>query len=176
MKRMGGWKKMWDGIWHGLSHNGRKELLSLLLQEYMEEAKISAQFQRHALRMQYPQFREQLRRIAAEEQQHAEWLKQRIHFLGGSVPGVSFAIEEGCNSWDHLRLDFEEERLCIGCLESDILKAESSDPETARGLRRILEDENRHLDAILDMMMRSDPQAVGTAPGYGAAHHNPQKH
>lgn len=33
MKRWSDWKQMWNGIWHGLSHNGRKELLSLLLQE-----------------------------------------------------------------------------------------------------------------------------------------------
>jgi rubrerythrin len=40
--------------------------------------------------------------------------------------------------------------------------AQDADPEIAEGLRRIHEDERRHREEILDMLMRTDPQAFST--------------
>jgi bacterioferritin (cytochrome b1) len=160
MSRWNTLKKALRGLVKGWTLDGRKELMAWLLQEYVEEEKASAQFERHAKRMQYPQFRERLLQIAQDERKHAEWLKQRIRFFGGAVPRISFSLKEGWNSWEHLRLDLDEERHCIGDMEDHLVRVERVDPETARGLRRILEEEKKHRDLILDMLMRSDPQAV----------------
>ena len=151
--------KTWSRLLQSLPHNGRKELLALLCQEYIEERKNSIQFQRHAERMHYPQFREELLRIAEEEQKHARWLEARIIALGGEVPPVSFTPEQGWNSWEHLRLDLNEERRCIWDLEEHLVIVERVDPETAKVLRQILEEEKNHREVIIDMLMRSDPQA-----------------
>jgi hypothetical protein len=59
-----------------------------------------------------------------------------------------------------LRLDLSEERRCIWGIEETLVKIDPVDPETADGQRHILDQEKEHRDAILDMLIRSDPQAV----------------
>jgi bacterioferritin (cytochrome b1) len=141
-------------------HDGRQKLLHILYREYVEEMEGMLQFQRHAERMHYPQFREKLLRIAKEEQKHAQWLAGRIIALGGHVPYISFTPEEGLNSWGRLRLDLDEEKRCISDLTERMAIVERLDPETAKVLRHILEEEKNHRETIIDMLMRSDPQAM----------------
>jgi bacterioferritin (cytochrome b1) len=143
-----------------LAPNGRQELLALLADEYLEEAKSSLQLRGHAERMRYPHFRERLSHIADDEERHAAWLGERIASLGGSLPRLSFASREGGNSWENLRLDLDEEKHCIWNLEERLMKIDRLNPEIASGLRQILEDEIRHRDEITDMLVRSDPQAA----------------
>ncbi|MBI4522239.1 MAG: ferritin-like domain-containing protein [Deltaproteobacteria bacterium] len=152
-------KRRGSRLLQSLPHDRRKELLSLLCREYIEETKTSMQYRRHAQRMRYPQFRERLLRIAEEEQKHAQWLEKRVTALGGEVPRISFAPEDGWNSWEQLRLDLDEEKRCIWDLEDQLIILDQIDPETAKLLRRILEEEINHRETITDMLIRSDPQA-----------------
>ncbi len=57
MLRWSAVKRIWNSLLQSLPHNGLKELLALLCQEYVEETRHSIQFQRHAERMDYPEFR-----------------------------------------------------------------------------------------------------------------------
>lgn len=153
-------KKIWNWLLRSLPHDGRKKLLGLLCQEYVEETRHSIQFHAHAGQMHYPQFRKKLLQIAEEEREHARWLESRIIGLGGKIPGVSFTPEQGLNSWEHLCLDLDEEKSCISDLSERLATSKEIDPETAKVLRRILDEEKSHREAIRDMLMRSDPQAV----------------
>lgn len=137
----------------------RRRLLEILCREYVEETESMLQYQHHAERMHYRQFRERLLRIAEEEKKHAQWLEGRIVSLGGEVPHISFTPDERQNSWECLRVDLEAERRCRADLIERLLSVARIDPEIAEGLRRIREEEERHHEEIMDMLMRSDPQA-----------------
>jgi rubrerythrin len=154
-----GWRQFFDA----LRSDERQRLVEFLREEYVDEAKDVAQFEEHARRMIYPHFRERLLRIAEEEKTHVEWLREKIRALGGEVPEVPVAAKRGHNAWENLLLDIEEEkRDRIEVLDRLYTLAQDADPEIAEGLRRIHEDERRHREEILDMLMRTDPQAFST--------------
>ena len=150
---------MWNRLLRLLAPDRRQEVLALLCREYVEKSKDAIQFRRHAERMRYRQFREKLLRIAEEEEKQAQLLEERITALGGEVPRVSFTPEQRWNSWEELRLDLEDERRGLQDLEDWLAIVEQIDGQTADVLRRIFEDERKHREAIMDMLMRSDPQA-----------------
>ncbi len=153
-------KQFCDRLLQFLPHNRGNKLLAMLCQEYAEESHHSVQFKAHAERMHYPQFREALLRISQAEQKHAEWLEEEIIRLGGEVPLISAIPEWGVNSWEQLRLDLEAESRCVSDLTEQLATSKEIDPEIAKGLHRLLDEEKIHREAIRDMLMRSDPQAV----------------
>jgi rubrerythrin len=156
-----GWRRFLDA----LRTDERRRLLEWLRDEYVDEAKDVAQFQEHARRMIYPQFRERLLRIVEEEKAHVRWLHEKIVALGGDVPETTVPVKKGGNPWENLLMDIEEEtRDGMEALERLCRLADRTDPEIAAGLRRIQEDEKRHREEILDMLMRSDPQAFSAIP------------
>lgn len=135
------------------------KLVEILRHEYVEEMESVLRLEWHAERMRYPQFCRRLFAIAKEEQRHAEWLAGKITALGGRIPQVSFAPEEGLNSWECLGRDLEAEKRCSADLTEELALGKNIDPETAGTLRRILDDEKNHRKEIAGMLMRSDPQA-----------------
>jgi rubrerythrin len=153
----------WQRFFEALRSDERQRLVEFLREEYVDEAKDVAQFEEHARRMIYPHFRERLLRIAEEEKAHVDWLREKILALGGEVPEVPPAVQKGRNAWENLLMDIEEEkRDGIEALERLYTEAQDADPEIAEGLRRIHEEEKRHREEILDLLMRTDPQAFST--------------
>ena len=110
--------------------------------------------------MQYPQFREKLLSIAAEEAKHMEWIAEKIRTFGGKLPEVPEVAPEEKNSWQYLMADMEAERLCAAELEEEIQEIQPELPAVAEMLERIHEDGKRHRKEIREMLMRSDPQAL----------------
>lgn len=156
----------WQRFLDALRPDQRQRLLEILRDEYLDEAKDVVQFEVHARRMTYPHFRERLLRIAEEEKAHVTWLKEQILALGGEVPETTFTVKTGKNSWECLLMDVEEEkRDCTAMLEHLYTVAEHADPKIAEGLRRIREDEKRHREEILDLLLKSDPYAVPRPEG-----------
>ncbi len=70
----------------GISPNGYNEISEILSSRYLAEMQHVQCYTEHAERMQYPQFREKLLRIAAHEARHAEWLAEKITLFGGEIP------------------------------------------------------------------------------------------
>ncbi len=155
----------WQHFLASLHPDDRQKLVEMLREEYVEEAQDVEQFTKHAQRMYYPQFRERLLRIAAEEQAHVQWLRDKIVALGGEIPQIFFTPKMGKNSWECLLMDVEEEKRCCGELLQRIHIAEHADPEIAEGLRRMREEEKRHREEIMDMLMKSDAYALPPAQG-----------
>jgi rubrerythrin len=155
--------KGWQQFLESLHPDHRTKLVEMLRDEYVDEAQDVAQFTRHAQRMYYPQFRDRLLRIADEEQAHVQWLRDQMLALGGQVPQIAFTPKMGKNSWECLLMDVEEEKRCCSELLARMHMAEHADPEIAEGLRHIREEEKRHREEILDMLMKSDPYAVPPA-------------
>jgi rubrerythrin len=60
----------------------REALLNLLRHRYVRERQHAMRYRQHAERMSYPQFRDVLLSIAAEEELHAQWVGAKIVDLG----------------------------------------------------------------------------------------------
>ena len=90
----------WRRFLEALQPDDRRQLLEVLREEYLEETQDATQFTQHAQRMYYPQFRERLLRIAAEEQAHVQWLREKILALDGEIPQLTFTPKAGKNSWE----------------------------------------------------------------------------
>ena len=138
----------------------QEQMLALLQQEYIEESRDVLRLSRHAERMYYPQFRERLLRIAAEEQTHVDWLRQQLLARWEEVPSVTHMPPVGKNSWECLKMDVEGERHCCDHLLRVIRLAERLDTKLAEGLQRMRHEERRHHEELLDMMMKSQPDAT----------------
>jgi rubrerythrin len=132
-------KEGWRHFFNALHPDHHQKLLEMLRDAYLEEAQDVAQFTQDAERMYYPQFRERLLRIAAEEQAHVTWLRDKLRALGGKLPAVSSPPKGAKNAWQALLMDLEEEKRSYADLLEAMLTAEQDNPEIAEGLRRIRE-------------------------------------
>lgn len=155
-----GWRQFFDA----LQPDQHQLLLDLLREVYREEAQDVMQFAQHVERMHYPQFRERLRRIAAQEQAHLTWLRDKLLALGGDIPDVSLTSKGSRNAWEALLRDLEQEKRSYVELLEAMHLAEEVDPELAEGLRRIREEEQQHREAILEMLEKSDPYTLPQGP------------
>ena len=156
------WAEWWRR-WLDPAGKRCRTVLNILRYRYADEMQHAACLRQHAEKMRYPQFREALRRIAADESKHADWIAKKIEALGGMLPAVTEVRSEQKNSWQYLLEDLEEERRCSADLEDDMLAIRSDYPDVDELLGRIDEEEGKHRDEIREMLMRSDPQA--SCPG-----------
>lgn len=160
------YEKSWSDWWRqflGVSAGGYDHVIKILCARYVEEMQHVQRYTEHAEHMQYPQFRDKLLRIAADEARHAEWLAEKITLFGGRIPNVPKQPPTTKNSWQYLLGDLEEERHCSDDLIEQMQTVRNELPEIAAMLERIYEDSERHRSEIRDMLMRSDPQSVWPA-------------
>src|SRR5919198_1738400 len=150
----------WKHFFEALHPDHHQQLLEMLRDAYLEEAQDVTQFTQHAERMHYPQFRARLLRIAAEEQAHVTWLRDKLLALGGEIPTVSVTPKGAKNVWEALLMDLEEEKRSYADLLEAMHIAEQADPEIAEGLRRIREEEQQHREELLDMVVKSAPYSL----------------
>jgi rubrerythrin len=153
----------WRRRWFGSATAGYYAAVGILRSRYADEKQHAARFVQHAHKMQYPQFRDALLRIAADESKHADWIAEKLNELGESLPATETISAVQKNSWRYLLDDLEEERRCAADLETDILSIESDYPDVAELLRQIDQEERQHRGEIREMLMRSDPQALWPA-------------
>ena len=159
-------EKTWRDWWRkflGVSPNGYHEVIKILSSRYVEGMQHVERYTEHAEHMQYPQFREKLLRIAADEARHAEWLAEKITMFGGSIPKVPKEQTTTKNSWQYLLADLEDERQNSAELIEQMQSLRDELPEVAAMLERIYEDSQRHRSEIRDMLVRSDPQSIWPA-------------
>jgi rubrerythrin len=156
------YEKSWSDWWRqflGLSPNGYRQILKILQDRYVDEMHHVQRYAQHAGKMQYPQFRERLMAIAADEARHAEWLAEKIRLLGGKLPSVVESQAAEGNSWQYLLADVEEVKHCSEALIEQMQSVRDEMPEVAAMLERIYEDGEKHRAEIRNMLMRSDPQS-----------------
>jgi rubrerythrin len=134
-----------------------KQVLEGLCEQYCSETHDAVQFAAHARRMYYPQFRERLLRLAAEEWAHVYWLRDQILALGGDVPKPTVNLNIGQNSWECLLLDLEQEKRSCAELMTRAQTAVHVNPEIASGLLRMRAEEQRHHEEVREMWMKSEP-------------------
>ena len=107
---------------------------------------------------------------AAEEQEHADWLAERIKQLGGK-PEMNPAIltgrahseyKEGSSLADMIREDLVAERIAIETYREIIHFFGDKDPTSRTLLERILAKEEEHADDMADLLFAVDPASIKT--------------
>ena len=160
------YEKSWTDWWRkflGVSPNGYRDVIKILSSRYVEEMQHVQRYTAHAEQMQYPQFREKLLRIAADEARHAEWLAEKITLFGAPIPNVPKEPATTKNSWQYLLADLEEEKQSSDDLIEQMQSLRNEMPDIAAMLERMYEDSERHRSEIRDMLARSDPQSIWPA-------------
>jgi hypothetical protein len=99
--RSGWWRRF-----HGLSQDKSRRVVGILSQRYVEEKQ---QHDRYAVRRHYPQFREELLQIPAENKKHAEQSAQKIFALGGKLPIVPELHTTNQNGWQQVLTALEDD-------------------------------------------------------------------
>lgn len=148
----------------GPRESSRQLALEAWCHRYVREKQQAMRYVQHAEKMKYPQFRDALRRLAAEEEAHAKMIAAEISKLGGKLPEVvPIHVPHEPNSWYYLRTDLEEERRCAGEIEAALPTLRRDYPRVAELLDRIERDGRHHRAKVRDMLARSDPQAADRA-------------
>jgi rubrerythrin len=161
MAETNGWAAWWRRFLRG-GDDARSSVLSILCHRYVMEKQNAVRYTEHAKRMQYPQFRDALARMAAEEENHADALAAKITSLGGRLPDVSpIYVGKEQNSWHYIKTDLEEEQRAADDLQAELAVVAAEFPDIAALLEGIARDGKRHRDQLRDMLVRSDPQSIG---------------
>jgi bacterioferritin len=117
---------------------------------------------------------------AEEEQEHADWLAERIKQLGGK-PEMNPAVltgrahseyKEGSSLADMIREDLVAERIAIETYREIIQFFGDKDPTSRTLLERILAKEEEHADDMADLLFAVDPASIKTQDKSKAARAN----
>jgi rubrerythrin len=152
----------WSDWWLrflGLAPDGAAEAVELLRHQYIQESQHAARLRQHAERMHYPQFRDALLRIAADESTHLDAISEMLRRLGSTSPGVPEIAPSEKNSWQYLSEDLEEEQRSAADLMEQAVSIRDRAPAAAELLERIADDGKKYRAIIREMLMKSDPQA-----------------
>jgi rubrerythrin len=158
-----GWQQCCDA----LHPDPRPTLLEALRDTYLAAAHAVTQFTQDAERMEYPQFRARLLRMAAEDQEHVTWLRDILLARGGAIPTRAGPPMVAPTSWEALLRDVAAERRAYEALLEPMHLAEQADPEIAEGFRRLRAAKQQHRETLLDMLVKSDPYTLPRDPAPG---------
>lgn len=136
----------------------KEKLIEILNDNYSKELVISKMMEEHSEIIPFDFLKEKLKRLSEEEKTHAEKLKQKIIELGGTVnpkPKIYDIRTSSIHSERGFRklivdLEFDKE-----IYEDYIAQINKIEDEGIRELlREIIEDEIRHKDILMDIVMR----------------------
>ena len=148
-----------------LLRNGKSKSadpVDILIESYRDLCSLAAQISRHAEKAPYPHMARLLRRLAQEKQSSADLLRDKLLGAGTRLEEMAFEIKSGKNHWERMAQDLNDHRaLETRLLERATLIGEQA-PETAEFLRRIAAAQRPHMEALLDLIARADPQADQT--------------
>jgi ferritin-like metal-binding protein YciE len=151
-----GWQQCCDAL-HPDPH---PTLLEALRDTYLATAHAVTQVTQDAERMEYPQFRARLLHMAAEDQGHVMWLHDTLLARGGAIPTGACPPTVAPTSWVALLREVAAERRASEALLEPMYLAEQADPEMAAGFRRLRAATQQHREALLDMLVKSDPSTL----------------
>jgi hypothetical protein len=114
--------------------------------------------------MYYPQFRDRLLQIAAEERDQLAWFTEQILDLGGEVPIGADPPQMGNNSWACLKLDLEHKRHSCRELARSVHQAALMNADLSDHLARIRLQAERQCQEIRNLFMQSEPGAPPALP------------
>ncbi len=127
-----------------------RELIGMLDEAVARELQVSIQYMwQHILWKGVKGFaiKDELKKIAIEEMKHAEEIAERIAYLGGTPTTKPSSIVVGNTFQEMIEQDIKDEKYAIELYKRIIQKAqEENDHGTAHLFKKILMDEEEHLD------------------------------
>jgi hypothetical protein len=151
-----GWQQGYDA----LHPDPRPRLLEALRDTDLATLHTVTQVTQDAERMVYPQFRAQLLRMAAEDQGHVTWVRETLLARGGALPTGACPPTVSPTSGAVLRREMAAARHAYDALLGPMHLAEQVDPEMAVGFRRLRAATRQHREALLEMLVQSDPSTL----------------
>ena len=115
---------------------------------------------------------------AREEQQHADWIAERIRQLGGApnfnpeglLTRSHAQYAEGNSLLDMIKEDLIAERIAIESYMELIRYFGDNDPTSRRLMEEVLEQEEEHADDMATLLESLDPREPAASDGAGMAH------
>jgi bacterioferritin len=115
---------------------------------------------------------------AREEQQHADWIAERIRQLGGApnfnpeglLTRSHAQYAEGNSLLDMIKEDLIAERIAIESYMELIRYFGDNDPTSRRLMEEVLEQEEEHADDMATLLESLDPREPAGSDGGGMAH------
>jgi len=135
----------------------KDRLLEVLAERYADELHDAALVEAAAEGLPYEHLRKVLRRIAARERKHAEWLRAKIRERGGTPPPPPQL--PAAPTWREVLEAFESEKSDqVRYLEEAY---GTDDPELRELLLRIQHEEEENYRDLLDVVTRMESHAGG---------------
>jgi bacterioferritin len=133
-----------------------KKLLDLMNQSIAREIQVAIQYMwQHVQWSGVTHFavKDELKKIAIEEMKHAEDIAERLFYLGGIPTTKPTHIFVGKTLKEMLKQDQKDEEGAIKLYKQVVeLAQKEKDTTTARIFRKILQDEEEHLDTFQGLL------------------------
>ena len=152
--------------------------IKLLNEALATEIVCTLRYRRHhymAAGIHYQAIADEFMQHAVEEQQHADWIAERIRQLGGApdfnpeglLTRSHAQYAEGNSLVDMIKEDLIAERIAIESYLEMIRYFGDDDPTSRRLIEKVLEQEEEHADDMATLLEKLDPQkpADGGKPG-----------
>ena len=138
---------------------GARITVEILRADYHALWRLAEQIYTHAGKAPYPHVAMRLRRIASEKRHATSILKKKLLSLGGELEELPLDLKSGKNHWERMVHDLQDQKaLESSFFEQTMLLADEA-PEISELLRKIVDTQLPHKEALLDLAARADPQA-----------------
>lgn len=156
-------KRGWRRLFTRLTKDQRDRLLEILQDQAQEEAAEAERLRADADRLsRFPEKQERLLAIAERETEHVRLLREQIQALGGTPLEPSPPPpRDRWTLWERLISDLEAEKEDLDKFLHAAYAVEDDYPEVAALLLRIRDEEEVNRRALMDLLAKTDPYAIG---------------
>ena len=139
---------------------GGRTLVDDLAADYRAESEQALLLRQDAAVAKYPQVAESLRELAATEERHANWLRDRLVARGETPPEVGAVLRQGRNLWERAcdaRARAQQKRRRLA---EHVIRWDPDEPALVEMWRQIEAEDAAQFSAYERIVMRSDPHAI----------------
>jgi len=139
--------------------DARTRLIMSLAEAWQAEQRLCLQIRQTIPGILYEHFRQSLKAMAGEDEHHAQLLQERLREVGVAPAGCSQASAGPAQSfpddpWKRLRHILGEKRQLYECYRQEV--AATDDPRLQSLLHHLRDEEERHQDQLIVMLMQLD--------------------
>jgi rubrerythrin len=139
--------------------DARTQMVTLLTEAWQTEQRVARQIRQTIPEILYEHFRQHLEAMARDDERHAHLLQEHLGGLGTtaadrSQPHGGWAQNFPNGPWKRLRHIFAEKRELYEYYRQGA--SSTDDPGLQSLLQRLRDDEERHQDQLISMLMRLD--------------------